>query len=160
MFNKNIAKVSYFCGICLIKAAVSDVSCPAAFCQCYVNWITTYSVSKTHPQQPGLQKLEVLICNNGLWHVSATQWVGLGLWVRCVSYVGLHENYVLYACQTHAYHMHAKVGSFCVSIARVFVFIRCTSYTDFHETIFGLTNVCPLNESQFTYIFFFIIYFL
>ncbi len=51
----------------------------------------------------------------------------MGLW----GYV--HENCVLYACQTRAYYMNAKV-IFCVSIPQVFVFISHTIYTHFHET--------------------------
>ncbi len=47
-----------------------------------------------------------------IWGVYATQWVGLGLWVRCVSYarqtnfvIYARGNYILYASQTRAYHM-------------------------------------------------------
>ncbi len=52
-----------------------------------------------------------------------------------VSYA--HENCVLYARQTHSYHIYAKV-QFGISIPRVFVFISRTIYTHFHET--GSTN--------------------
>ncbi len=63
----------------------------------------------------------ILICKNLLWRVYAMQWVGLGLWGRCVSYV--RENCVSYARQHISYHMHAKTAyymhakvNFCVSI--------------------------------------------
>ncbi len=50
----------------------------------------------------------VLICKNLLWRLYATQWVGLGLWGRSVSYVC--ENCVSYARQQISYHMHAKTA--------------------------------------------------
>ncbi len=48
-------------------------------------------------------------------NVNVTQWVGLGLWSRYA-----YENCVLYAPQTHANHVHAKVN-FCVSKAQVYI---------------------------------------
>ncbi len=41
-------------------------------------------------------------------YIRLVQWVGLGLWGRCVSYV--RENCVSYARQQISYHMHAKTA--------------------------------------------------
>ncbi len=38
------------------------------------------------------------------------QWVGLGLWGRCVPYI--RENCVSYAWQQISYHMHTKTAHY------------------------------------------------
>ncbi len=69
----------------------------------------------------------LFIRRNWHWRAYDTQWVGLGVWGRCRSYV--REN-CINARQTRAYHRHAKVNF--VSIARFSVCtIWCTIFTHF-----------------------------
>ncbi len=53
-------------------------------------------------------------CTKIDWRLYATQWVGLGLWGRCVSYVC--KNCASYARQQIWYHMHAKTVFSCTFV--------------------------------------------
>ncbi len=88
----------------------------------------SHTKAKLEECQPDLVKVHINSTANKtntwgidtLWHVYATQWVGLGLWGRYISYV--RENCVLYACQSPF--LHIDITSFPFYLAYLCIFMR------------------------------------
>ncbi len=89
----------------------------------------SHTKAKLEECQPDLVKVHINSTANKtntcgidtLWHVYATQWVGLGLWGRYISYV--RENCVLYAARQSPF-LHINITSFLFYLVYVCIFMR------------------------------------